>query len=68
MTYQISKYIVIKAALIAEANNNSELSEKMMKVIVRATRNEISQKRYSPFVSISKREYEDIHKKLETLD
>lgn len=54
MNYQINKYAAIKAALLADSNNNTELSSKMMKVIVRATQYELQQNRFSDVFLISK--------------
>lgn len=56
MTYQISKYDAVKAALKAEEANNIRLANKLMYVIRRAARHEIQQKSYDEFYVLSERE------------
>lgn len=56
MSYQISKYEAIKAVLRAEENHNDKLALKMMEVIRRATRREISSNLYAKVYIINESE------------
>ena len=56
MSYQISKYVALKAVLSAEESNQKKLAAKMMQAIRRATRNEIKQNVYTKVYIINEEE------------
>ncbi len=56
MSYQIPKYVALKAVLSAEEANQKKLASKMMQAIRRATRNEIKQNAYTKVYIINEEE------------
>ena len=56
MSYQISKYVALKAVLSAEEANEKKLAAKMMQAIRRATRSEIKQNVYTKVYIINEEE------------
>lgn len=56
MSYQISKYDAVKAALIAEKSCSNNVSEKIQQAIQRAANYEIQKKKYSKMYIITENE------------
>ena len=56
MSYQVSKYEVIKAVLKAEKYDDKKLVCKMMQIIRRAVRDEIEHNSYTEFYVFSEQE------------